>query len=70
MFNELFVENIQKSKIWLCDGTFKSCPVNFYQVFIIHCSIYDSFLPMVYFFLPDKQEKTYFNALIELKKIN
>lgn len=36
---------IGKSKIWICEGTFKTVPNNIYKVFIIHCLFIMGFYP-------------------------
>ncbi|KAL4130748.1 hypothetical protein QTP88_008140 [Uroleucon formosanum] len=41
------------------DGTFKSCPKHFYQLFTIHGLKNDVYLPLVFFLLPDKCNTTY-----------
>ena len=32
------------------DGTFKSCPKLYHQLFTVHCTIYQSYVPIVYIF--------------------
>lgn len=58
-FNEHDRITIINSTIWLCDGTFKMSPQSFCQIFIVHCSLFDKFLPLIYILLPDKMESTY-----------
>lgn len=41
------------------DGTFKSCPKNFTQLFTIHGLKNDVYLPLVFFLLPNKLSTTY-----------
>jgi len=41
------------------DGTFKSCPKHFYQLFTIHDPKNNVYLPLVFFLLTDKCNTTY-----------
>ena len=53
------------------DGTFKSCPKFFYQVYIIHGSTNGQTAPLVYMLLPGKTETIYrtaFSAFLQLVK--
>lgn len=50
------------------DGTFKSCPPFFYQVYIIHGVSNGHYIPLVYILLPGKTESLYkqaFSALFQ-----
>lgn len=44
---------------WFCDGTLKTCPLLFYQIYSIHAKINYSIVPLVYALLPRKNENTY-----------
>ena len=44
---------------WYMDGTFKTCPSLFTQLYTIHGAKDGTSLPLVYGLLPDKQEQTY-----------
>ncbi|KAF9760809.1 hypothetical protein NGRA_3017, partial [Nosema granulosis] len=37
-FSTTIIKYIKESTLWLGDGTFKTAPHGFYQVFIIHCN--------------------------------
>lgn len=50
-----------------CDGTFKTCPKQFHQLYTIHCKILGEFFPVVFALLPDKTQRTYENLLSILK---
>lgn len=63
------VSLIQSSCVWICDGTFKSSHPEFKQIFIIHCSIFDNYIPTIYVLLPGKSYDCYINMIIEVKKI-
>lgn len=50
------------------DGTFKSCPKLFYQLFTIHGVLNNNYIPLVYFLLPSKSANCYtyaFQHLVE-----
>jgi len=44
------------------DGTFKSFPKLFYQLFIIHGAKDNNYFPLVFFLLPNKNSTTYIQA--------
>ncbi|CAF1106231.1 unnamed protein product [Rotaria sordida] len=55
------------------DGTFKSCPSPFYQLYSVHSVINDLSTPKLYTSLSDKQGPTYislFNSLLNLCHVN
>ena len=49
------------------DGIFSICPSIFYQVFTIHIMKYNQVFPMIYVFLPNKQQNSYNHAYMLLK---
>ena len=60
------IEFLVMSKIWLADGTFKTVPTFFCQLYIVHCLIggpnpfeNGHLLPCVYVLLPNKSIATY-----------
>ena len=40
--------------LWLCDGTFKICPMQFYQLYTIHIQIFGFYPPCLYALLPEQ----------------
>lgn len=45
------------------DGTFKSCPKYFLQIFTIYAVVNELYVPLVFFFLlPYKETKSYFHS--------
>ena len=44
--------------LWLCDGTFKICPMQFYQLYTIHIHIGGFYPPCLYALLTNKTEQT------------
>lgn len=58
-----------RSKHWFADGTFKTSPNLFFQVFTIHGVEKNEVIPCVYALLPNKTEETYIRLLEEVKKL-
>ena len=55
-------ENIQllaESPSWFMDGTFKTAPELFFQLYTIHSCTANRVLPCIYALLPNKQQATY-----------
>lgn len=57
-------KNMADHKIFFGDGTFKSCPRLFHQIFTIHADLGSSnesiaLNPLVYTLMPDRKKKTY-----------
>ncbi|CAF4579652.1 unnamed protein product [Rotaria sp. Silwood1] len=55
------------------DGTFKSCPNSFYQLYSVHSVNNELSTPKVYILLPDKKGPTYisiFNSILNLCHVN
>ncbi|KAG0442061.1 hypothetical protein DMUE_0570 [Dictyocoela muelleri] len=52
--------HLKNASTWLSDGTFKMAPIVFFQIYIIFAKIFDDYFPLVYSFLPNKNENTYF----------
>ena len=53
-------ENLESLKtnnaLWLCDGTFKVSPIQFYQLYTIHIQIGGFYPPCIYALLSNKRE--------------
>ncbi|XP_078526625.1 uncharacterized protein LOC144799241 [Lissotriton helveticus] len=60
---------LETSEIWMMDGTFKSTPHPFTQIYTIHAKINNSVIPLVYSLLPDKTSATYTEFLAVIKSI-
>ncbi|KAG0440788.1 hypothetical protein DMUE_1492 [Dictyocoela muelleri] len=69
MMNENSKIHLQRAKIWLIDGTFKSCPPEFYQIFVIHTKILGKILPMAYILLKNKTKEQYIKMFSLVKNI-
>ena len=50
---------LRDSPHWFEDGTFKVCPIIFFQVFTLHGLVQDSIIPCIYALVPNKSEDTY-----------
>ncbi|EEQ81347.1 hypothetical protein NCER_102255 [Vairimorpha ceranae BRL01] len=60
---------IQNAATWVCDGTFKSAPSGFSQVFIIHFSYHQEFMLLLYVLLPGKSLSDYNRMICEVKSL-
>ena len=66
-----FLQLLKNTKAWLGDGTFKTAPPPFSQVFIIHAKWQDSHhtITCVYACLPNKKQRTYVAMLREIRRL-
>ena len=62
------LEVLAQSPIVFMDGTFKSAPRLFRQLFTLHGLYRDHFVALVYCLLPDKASTTYYRTLETLKR--
>lgn len=53
------IDHFHHSKTIVIDGTFKSSPSNFEQLFTVQCVIRGKFLPLIYCFMTKKNEISY-----------
>ncbi|CAF5108169.1 unnamed protein product, partial [Rotaria sp. Silwood1] len=53
------VDLLLDSTVWFCDGTFKTVPLLFAQVYIIQCLVGDQVLPGLYVLTSNRKRKTY-----------
>ena len=60
---------LKMSKLWLVDGTFKTAPLLFYQLYTIHGVFESETFPLFYALLPNKTSITYTNMIREIKTI-
>jgi len=58
-FTKEFFEMLSNATTVFADGTFKSVPKLFMQLYTLHCSYLGQVMPMVYALLPDKKCGTY-----------
>ncbi|KII64995.1 hypothetical protein RF11_05972 [Thelohanellus kitauei] len=62
-------ELLLRHRHWLADGTFKSSPAVFYQLFTLHVCIEGLVAPAAYALLPNKTQQTYQRMLLEFSKL-
>ena len=61
------LSHLGNSTIWLCDGTFYTCPNEFYQLFTIFGSVSGKYFPLVYCLLTSKTNSIYTKILKIIK---
>lgn len=61
---------MEKCEHWYADGTFKSSPSIFAQLYTIHGAPHTNIVPTVYALLPKKTEATYITLLEKLNEFN
>ena len=64
---------LNNAEHWFMDGTFKTAPGLFYQLYTVHCMTNDRVIPCVYALLPNKRQNTYdrlFNEIINLAPVD
>lgn len=62
------VARLEKSKQWCVDGTFKTVPVLFSQLFTIHGEVNGRFFPLIYALLQNKREETYIKLFEKVRQ--
>lgn len=60
---------LARSDHWYADGTFKTAPPLFSQLYTIHGVKENSAIPLVYALLPDKTRETYIRLLSQIKQL-
>ena len=63
------LELLQESESWFCDGTFKTVPKLFAQLYTVHAKHHGHIIPVLYALLPNKQEETYTRMLTALSEV-
>ena len=53
------LRHLSNADTWFCDGTFKSCPKLFKQIYTVHAQVDGEMFPLAYTLLPDKKQTTY-----------
>lgn len=66
--SQWMINLLGQSDHWFCDGTFKTVPDIYTQLYTIHVKIQERVVPAIYALLPDKQFTTY-NQLVSLLRI-
>lgn len=57
--NEENLAYLKSAEIWICDGTFYSSPPEFFQIYVIFCSVFGKFVPVCFSLLKTKNRETY-----------
>ena len=60
---------LQESSDWLADGTFKTVPALFAQLYTIHSTKFNVTIPLVFALLPNKNQNVYEKFLTALKTL-
>lgn len=63
------LNDLKRYKNWSVDGTFKACPVNFYQLFTILVKIGNHSFPRLFALLPNKTEGCYMHLYSKVKEL-
>ena len=63
------LEYLSQSRNWFADGTFKSAPPLFQQLYTIHVLKCNKVIPMVYVLSNEKSTNSYIHVLTELKHL-
>ncbi|KAG0427189.1 hypothetical protein DMUE_5921, partial [Dictyocoela muelleri] len=58
---------LNKANFWFCDGTFRSCPRSFSQIYVIMADVKGCLVPLVYVFMKNKSKTSYINVFKLLK---
>jgi hypothetical protein len=61
------LQRLSQSQHWFADGTFKSCPKLFNQLYTIHCVQHQTVLPCVFILMTNRREATYHRVFETLK---
>ena len=64
------LHHLAEAECFYVDGTFKTCPGLFYQIFTVHIIKYSQTLPMVYALLLIKQQSTYNHMFMMVKRLH
>lgn len=64
------LDGLARSDVWLADGTFKTVPTLYFQLYSIHFQYAEAVNPAaVYCLLPNKTKATYDRMLIEIQRL-
>ena len=59
IFDTMAIQLMKDVEDFFGDGTFKSCPKQFHQIYTAITHANGSYVPLAFFLLPDKKERTY-----------
>jgi hypothetical protein len=60
---EMDCSRLANCSTWMADGTFRSAPSMFLQLWVVHGIYHGRVLPFCFFLLPDKRQETYDRAV-------
>lgn len=63
------LERMTRCQHWYADGTFKSSPPLFNQIYTIHAVQYSNVIPTVFILMSDRSTCSYIRVLTELKRL-
>jgi len=63
------LERMRQCEHWYADGTFKSSPPLFQQIYTIHALKYTNVLPTVFILMSDRSTSTYIRVFTEMKRL-
>jgi len=63
------LQRLSQSQHWFADGTFKSCPKLFKQLYTIHCVQHQTVLPSVFILMTNRRKATYQRIFETLKDL-
>lgn len=66
-FNGDFLDILKDIKKWVCDGTFRSVPSDFYQLLTIQGSFLGNFMPLIFVLMKDKSQSSYTRVFTYLR---
>jgi hypothetical protein len=61
---------LAQSPHWFLDGTFKTAPSIFFQLYTIHALVHERTIPCIYALLPNKSQATYTSLLQQLMTLH
>ena len=63
------IKFLKRAEIWSMDGTYKTCPKPFSQLYTIVASVHGQGYPSAFVFMPDKKKVTYSCMFQQLREI-
>ena len=63
------LQDLRRCANWAGDGTFKSCPAIFFQLYVLHIQIKNFSAPRLFALLPDKSQNTYDRLFQKVKDL-
>ena len=63
-----FLQLLTSSEEWYSDGTFKTVPEQFFQLYTLHGVCGEKIVPCVFCLMPNKTEATYVSMLQKIKE--